>query len=264
MSVPQARIIDAGGRKPYTNAAPASANGELVTYEQLQGAIQSIAWKDDVRVATVTNISLAAPGAAIDGITMVLNDPFLAKDQSTQTQNGIYIWNGAATPATRRSDSDTFDELEGAIVTVSEGTNAGSSWRQTQVNGVIGTNNVIFTTFGAASAPASETSSGIAEIATQAETDAGTDDLRIVTPLKLKNSAYAAKRMAETTIGDGSANSFAITHNLGSEAVHVLVKEASGLKREVMCEKQYTSTTVVTLLFDDPPASNSLKVWVSY
>lgn len=34
--------------------------------------------------------------------------------------------------------------------------------------------------------PASETVAGIAEIATQAETDAGTDDERIVTPLKLK------------------------------------------------------------------------------
>ncbi len=32
---------------------------------------------------------------------------------------------------------------------------------------------------------ASETASGVAELATQAETDAGTDDLRIVTPLKL-------------------------------------------------------------------------------
>ena len=33
--------------------------------------------------------------------------------------------------------------------------------------------------------PASETALGIAELATQAETDAGTDDERIVTPLKL-------------------------------------------------------------------------------
>lgn len=39
---------------------------------------------------------------------------------------------------------------------------------------------------------ASETVSGIAELATTAETTAGTDDLRIVTPLKLKNK-YKAK-----------------------------------------------------------------------
>jgi len=38
---------------------------------------------------------------------------------------------------------------------------------------------------GGAVAAASESVSGIAEFATQAETDAGSDDLRIVTPLKL-------------------------------------------------------------------------------
>ena len=36
---------------------------------------------------------------------------------------------------------------------------------------------------------ASETVKGILELATQAETDAGTDDLRAVTPLKLQNKA---------------------------------------------------------------------------
>lgn len=40
---------------------------------------------------------------------------------------------------------------------------------------------------------ASETVSGIAELATQTETDAGTDDLRIVTPLKLANASAVAR-----------------------------------------------------------------------
>ena len=39
--------------------------------------------------------------------------------------------------------------------------------------------------------PASETVAGIAELATQAEVDAGTDDARIVTPLKLATSYLA-------------------------------------------------------------------------
>ena len=48
--------------------------------------------------------------------------------------------------------------------------------------------------------PASETVAGIAEIATQAEVDAGTDDQRIVTPLKLANSYVAAA--GDTMTGD--------------------------------------------------------------
>ncbi len=45
---------------------------------------------------------------------------------------------------------------------------------------------------------ASETQIGVAEIATQAETDAGTDDQRFITPLKLKNWA---KQATESVLG---------------------------------------------------------------
>ncbi|MDG4811644.1 hypothetical protein P8629_01365, partial [Hydrogenovibrio sp. 3SP14C1] len=45
---------------------------------------------------------------------------------------------------------------------------------------------------------ATETTAGIAEVATQSETDAGTDDTRIVTPKKLK--AWL-KQATETVLG---------------------------------------------------------------
>jgi len=262
MAVPQLRVIDAGGRKPYTNAAAATANGEVVVYEQLQSAIQGLAWKDDVRAASTANITVASPGATIDGVTMAVNDRVLLKDQTTTTQNGIYVWNGAAVPMTRAIDADTFDELEAAIVTSSEGTvNAGTTWRQTQVNGVIGTNNVVFTSFGTAAAQATETATGVAELATQAETDAGTDDLRIVTPLKLANWSGRPKRFA-STIGDGSATSITVTHNLGTKDVTVDIAEVAGSFRTVIAEVQKTTTNSVTILFDSAPAASSLRVTV--
>ena len=59
--------------------------------------------------------------------------------------------------------------------------------------------------------PASETAKGIAELATQAETDAGTDDLRIVTPLKL--ATYAKQNL---WIDGGSAVS-----NFGSAPARI-------------------------------------------
>jgi hypothetical protein len=220
MAILQLRLIDAGGRKPYTNAAPATTNGEVVVYEQLQAAIQSIAWKDDVRAASVVNVTLATPGAAIDGVTLAVNDRVLLKSQTTSTENGIYVWNGAAVPLTRAVDADTFDELEAAIVTASEGT---------------------------AGPAASETVSGIAEIATQAETDAGTDDLRIVTPLKLATYSGRAKRFNQT-VGDGSATSITVTHNLGTKAVAVDISEVGGSFREVITEIQKTTTNSITVL----------------
>lgn len=65
---------------------------------------------------------------------------------------------------------------------------AGASALLLAVDIVLGTLDASSLTFGDTSfamPPASETVAGIAEIATQTETDAGTDDQRIVTPKKL-------------------------------------------------------------------------------
>jgi hypothetical protein len=246
------------------NVPQSVANGQPVVHEQLLGAIQGLSWKDNVRSASTANVTVSAPGATIDGVTMATSDRFLLKNQTAQTENGIYIWNGAASPATRALDADTFDEMESAVATVDEGTvNAGTRWRQTQVNGVIGTNNVVWAS-DAAAAAASETVSGVAEIATQAETDTGTDDARIVTPLKLATYANRAKRFS-TNIGDGSATSIAVTHNLNTDDVHVSVYSTSGVKARVDCDIQRTSVNAVTLVFDAglAPAAASLRVVVT-
>lgn len=258
MSIPLRRQLDAESRVPITNAGSATAAGHLVEYAQWQAALEGNAWKDNCRVASQVNITIASPGAAIDSITLATNDRVLVKAQTAQTENGIYIFNGSATPMTRAADSSTFDELESAVVMVDEGTSAGVRYRQTQVNGVIGTNNVVWAADGSAPA-ASETVSGIAEIATQTETDTGTDDLRMVTPLKLKTSAWARKTFTQL-IGDGSATSIAVTHNLGIESVICAVYEVGGSKRRVICEEQYTDANTTTFLFDAAPASNSLRV----
>ncbi len=263
MAIPLKRQLDAEGRKPIINAAAATAAGEVVVYEQLNAAIEGTAWKDNVRVATTANITIATPGATVDAIAMVSGDRMLVKNQSTQTENGIYIWNGAAIPATRAADCSTFDELESAVVTVDEGTAAsGTTWRQTQVNGVIGANNVIWASFGTSAPAASETASGIAEIATQPETDAGLDDARFVTPLKLATYAGRAKRYA-VDFGDGSATSYVITHNLNTLDLDVVVRENSGSKRQVIVEVQATSVNSVTILVDVAPTAAALRAIVT-
>lgn len=260
MAIPLKRQFDAESRVPITNAAAATTAGHLVEYAQWQAALEGNSWKDNCRVASVVNVTIASPGATIDGVTMATSDRVLLKNQTSQPENGIYIFNGSGTPMTRAADASTFDELENAVVMIDEGTNAGVRYRQTQVNGVIGTNNVVWAADGSAPA-ASETVSGIAEIANQGETDAGTDDLRFVTPLKLATSPWARKSYT-TLIGDGSSTSIAVTHNLGIESVVVAVYEVAGSKRQVLCEVQYTGTNSCTLLFDAAPASNALRVRV--
>jgi hypothetical protein len=197
------------------NLPDGTAPQQPATVAQLNAAVEGLAWKDSVRVASTANINLAAPGATIDGIAMASGDRFLAKDQSTASANGIYVWNGAATPANARADANTSAELEQAVLTVEEGTSAAATFRQTAVNFVLDTGAVTWATFGTAAPAASETVAGIAQLATQAKTDTGTDDLTTVTPLKLKTWASAPKRFQQN-VGDGSATQYTVTHNLNS------------------------------------------------
>ncbi len=255
--------LDFGNARRITGLAAGAAAGEPVVFEQLNAAIEGVAWKDNVRVAAQVNTTVASPGATINAITMVSNDRVLLNNQTSVPENGIYIWNGSAVPMTRALDANTFDELESAVVTVDEGTSGGSTFRQTQVNGVIGTNNVIWASFGTAAPAASETTPGIAELATQAETDIGTDDVRIVTPLKQANWAGRAKRFSNT-YGDGTTTSIVVTHNLNTDDTEVYVREVGGSKRQVIVEIQHTSVNSITMVFDTgaAPAASSIRCTV--
>ena len=261
MSLSIERTLDFNNNSKIVNLPNAVNPQEPATLSQLLSAIEGLAQKDNVRVSTQGNISLASPGAAIDGISMNANDRVLVRAQTTQTENGIYVWNGAAVPMTRSLDSNTFDEIENALVPVDEGTNAGQVWRQTAVNGVIDTNNILFAQFGTSSAQATETSSGVAEIATQAETDAGSDDARFITPLKLASSPYAKKQFA-ANIGDGSATSITVTHNLNTLDVTVEVFRNSGNRDTILVEIQRTTVNSVTILFTSAPASNAFRALI--
>lgn len=244
-----------GGTK-ITGLPAASATGEAVTYEQLNAAVEGVSWKDSVRVASTANLTLTGPGATIDGITMAAGDRFLAKDQTTQSQNGIYIWTAAGTPATRATDADTAAELEAAVVTVEEGTSAGATFRQTQANFTLGSGNVIWTSFGTSAPAASETTAGVAELATQAETDTGTDDARIVTPLKMA-SWSGRKRKFTQTFGDTSATSFNLDHNFNTKDVLVEVYKNSGNFDTVIPDVQRPTVNRVTLVFATAPGTNA-------
>ena len=250
--------LDLANQAKVTNAANGTAAQDYVTKAQLDAAVEGLAWKDSVRVSTQANLNLAAPGATIDGVAMVVNDRFLARSQSAAADNGIYIWNGAATPSTRALDASTADELEQAIATVEEGTSAGATFRQSVVNATLGVTGLSWTTFGTSAAAASETVSGVAEIATQAETDAGSDDTRFVTPLKLATYAGRLRKFSQT-FGDGAATQYTITHSLNTNDVQVEVMRTSGNFDTILCDVDRTSVNAVRLTFASAPASNAFR-----
>lgn len=90
--------IDLSGQR-IQNVASASAATDAVNKQDLDNAIRGLAWKQEVRAASTANLSITAPGATIDGVAMVSGDRVLLKNQSTPSENGIYVWNGAAVAA---------------------------------------------------------------------------------------------------------------------------------------------------------------------
>ena len=243
-----------------TNLPTPSDSGDAASKSYVDSLVEGLAWKDSCRVATQSNLNLASPGATIDGITIASQDRILVRSQSTASENGIYVWNGSAVAATRSLDASTFAELEQAVTTVEEGTSGATTYRQDQINGTIGSSSISWVTFGTAAPAASETTAGVAELATQAETDAGTDDLRIITPLKLATWSGRIKKYS-VSIGDGSATSYTVTHNLASRDVHVTVYNASTYD-EVITDVTHATTNTLTIVFATAPASNAYRVVV--
>ncbi|HCY41778.1 MAG TPA: hypothetical protein DHV48_10545 [Prolixibacteraceae bacterium] len=114
---------------------------------------------------------------------------------------------------------------------------------------------------------ASESAQGIIEIATQAEVTAGTDDAKAVTPLKLKTllgttASLTLPRKFTATVGDGTAITYAITHNLNASAVIVSLSRTATPFDQVECEVVVTSANVVTLNFNVAPTAGQYTVTI--
>ena len=69
-------------------------------------------------------------------------------------------------------------------------------------------------------------------------------------------------RVAAKAVGDGSATSFTVTHNLGTRDVAVQVYDAASYDT-VIADVVRTSTSVVTVSFASAPSSNAYRVVVT-
>lgn len=108
-------------------------------------------FKQSVRVATTADIDLSTDlenGDTLDGVTLATGDRVLVKNQSTASQNGIYIV-AASGSATRAPDADTTAEVtKGLFVFVESGTSNGGSAFVVTSAGILNTDPVVFAQFG--------------------------------------------------------------------------------------------------------------------
>jgi hypothetical protein len=252
--------LDAGGVARILNLLDAVNAQEPVTLAQLRAAIEGLNWKDQVKVSTQSNINLSSPGSAIDGITLAAGDRVLVRNQSTASQNGIYLFVAAASAMTRALDASTAEELENATVTVDEGTDAGLTFRQSSINFTLGSGDVTFVSFGNSAPNASTTTAGLIEIATQGEVDTGTDANRAVTPDTLAGWSGRVIKAGDT-FGDGSTTQFDVTHNADDSDVICMVRQVSD-GAFVLCDMKVLDANTVRLNFAAAPTTDELRAVV--
>jgi len=127
----------------------------LVSKEYVDAVKQALDIKDSVRVASTANVTISSDlqnGDSIDGVTLATGDRILLKNQSTASENGIYVA-VASGAASRSADANTSAEVtSGMFVFVEEGTANGDQGFVLTTNDTISLNttSLTFTQFSGA------------------------------------------------------------------------------------------------------------------
>jgi len=216
--------------------------------------------------ATLTNAGANA-AFTTDGVSPSINARILVRLQTSQAQNGIYVLStvgDGSTPwvLTRATDFDTAAEMSGGDFTFVDAgsTLANTGWVSVDEVNTVGTDPVVFQQFsGAGTYTASDgvlltgtNFTGV--VVASGGLSVGATGFQLDTTIAVRK--YAAD------VGNGSATTYTVSHNLGTKDVIVSVYDNSSPYAEVVCDVQHTSTTAITLLFSVAPTSNQYRVVV--
>jgi len=136
-----------------TNVADPVNTQDAATKGFVEATAQGLDVKDSCVAATTANITISTAlnnGDTLDGVTLSTNDRVLVKDQSTASQNGIYVV--GSSPA-RAADLAAGADAAGFFTFVEQGTvNADNGFVCTSNKGsaVVGTNNLTIAQFSGA------------------------------------------------------------------------------------------------------------------
>ena len=134
------------------NADPTQAL-QAATKQYVDAVAEGLHIHASVDTATTANISdLADPPATIDGVTLTDQMRVLVKNQTTQSENGIYVYDLATTALVRASDFNSAAEIAGGDFVFCTGgsTYDNTGWVQTEAVNTVGTDAIIWQQFSGA------------------------------------------------------------------------------------------------------------------
>jgi len=145
-SAVQANRVDqlAAATNPVTGVTP-TADTHFAIKSYVDGVAQGLDIKEAARVATTANITLSGT-QTIDGVAVSADQRVLVKNQSTSSENGLYLCK--ASTWARTSDLAAGSDAKSVFVFISEGsTQADQGFVQTADTATVGTNGLTFTQF---------------------------------------------------------------------------------------------------------------------
>ena len=210
-----------------TLAAMGSANLSIASKQYVDQALAGIRTRLTVRAATTANITISSAlnnGDTLDGVTLADGNLVLVKNQSTATQNGIYVV--SSSPA-RSTEADSFEEIIGQLITIQEGTaNADDIYLCTaNTGGSVGSTAITYVKVSPGSG-GTVTSVSTAGLATGgAITGSGTVTVAINSQSALSASPAAADQFAVYDASATAHKKITTTELFGSDQLTALARE---------------------------------------
>ena len=199
-----------------TGLGSPSNNSDAATKSYVDQAVAGLRTRIIAECATTGNVNLSnglEAGDSIDGVTLVAGDRVLVKDQSTASENGLYlaVSSGAAS---RDPEHDTIAELSGGMVVVNQGsTNDNKIFLCTTDNtGSVGSTSITYTVI---------TPSNVGTVTSVGVADSGAGEFTVgSTPVTSSgNITLAVNSIAHTKI---SGLGTAATQTVGTSANNVV------------------------------------------
>ena len=133
----------ASATNPVSGVTPTS-DAHFATKGYVDSTSEGLDVKQSCKVATTANITLSGT-QTIDGVAVSADERVLVKNQSTASENGIYLCK--ASSWVRSDDLATGANAAGAFTFVEQGSNADIGFVCTTDTATVGTNNLSFSTF---------------------------------------------------------------------------------------------------------------------
>lgn len=206
------------------NLSTPTSDSDAATKSYVDSVAQGLDIKSSVRVATTSPGTLTTDfenGDTVDGIVLATGNRILIKDQSTSSENGIYVVAASGSP-TRAEDLSNSSSASSIFVFIEEGNvNADLGFVCTTDDGsdTVGTDDLIFTQFSGAGQISAGT--GLTKSGNTLDVNVDNSSLEIVADaVKVKNGGITSA-MLNGSIANSKLNQLTVANKVALSSIDI-------------------------------------------